>query len=726
MGPKLTDQTVKVALDLPLRRSFDYADASFSPAVGERVIVPFGSRRISGIVIETGGVVSDFSCELRALADRPADMPPLPADLLALCRFVADYYQHPLGQVIAATLPAVFRSEEVFSPPPPRVVYRANDAAALTAGLPARASAQRRVAAALAQPQTPSALRQLAAPAMGWVRDWLAAGKLETLPEPAPGAQSPQTPPPLNPEQQAASEAIAAAEGFASFLLFGVTGSGKTEVYLQAIEKKLGQGLQTLVLVPEINLTPQLVARFGARFPQARIVSLHSGLNETERAVGWLAACGGEADIVLGTRLAVFTPLPKLGLVIVDEEHDPSYKQQDGLRYSARDVAVYRANQRNVPIVLGSATPSLESWRNMQVGRYRLLELKNRAVPGSVLPSLRLLPMRRTPQRDGLNEVAISAIGAALARGEQALVFINRRGYSPTLACNECGWVASCRHCSARLVLHLAERRLRCHHCGYDAPVVHACPDCGNQDLKPQGRGTQRLEATLQTLFPGRRVLRIDRDSTRRKGSLDAALDAVHAGEADILIGTQMLAKGHDFPRLNCVVALEADTGLFSVDFRAEERLFALLTQVAGRAGRREQPGEVLIQTQFQDHPFYASLLARDYRAFAERALEERRQLHLPPCASWALFRAEAKRIDEARDFLCSVRQCFPLIAGVVIHEPVAATMVRKAGQERMQMLIEASGRAALIQSLASAMPAVEVLKARGVRWSLDVDPVEV
>lgn len=722
----MAGRIVKVALDVPLRRSFDYADTSFFPEAGARVVVPFGSRQLSGIVIDAAVDQSDRDVELRPLLALPADMPPLPADCLALCRFVADYYQHPLGQVIASMLPTAFRADSIFTPPPPRVQYQALNLPDLLARLPLRAKAQRRVAEALLTPQSASALRQLAAPAMGWVRDWLAAGFLETLPEAVVMMAPPQVAPALNAEQAQSVESITAVQGFAAFLLFGITGSGKTEIYLQAIAQKLAQGQQTLVLVPEINLTPQLVGRFGSRFPQARIVSLHSGLNETERAVGWLAACTGEADIVLGTRLAVFTPMPRLGLVIVDEEHDASYKQQDGLRYSARDVAVYRANQRSVPIVLGSATPSLESWRNVETGRYRLLELKSRAVPGAVLPTLRLLSMRRAPQREGLHETAIRAIGAAMARDEQALVFINRRGYSPALACNECGWMAACRHCSAKLVLHLNERRLRCHHCGHDAPVVRACPDCGNQDLQAQGRGTQRLEAGLQALFPDKRVLRIDRDSTRRKGSLDAALDAVHAGEADILVGTQMLAKGHDFSRLNCVVVLEADTGLFSVDFRAEERLFALLTQVAGRAGRREQPGEVLIQTGFPEHPFYVSLLARDYRIFADRILEERRELHLPPYASWVLFRAEAKKTQDAEQFLRAVRQCFPVMAGLTVYEPVTASMQKKAGMERMQLLVAAEGRGQMMQAMAQAMPIIETLKLRGGRWSLDVDPAEV
>lgn len=717
---------VKVALDVPLRRSFDYADGAFSVELGERVIVPFASRQLSGVVIEVSPDGESYAGELKAIQARPGDMPALSGDTLALCRFVADYYQHPLGQVIAAALPVVFRSPETFTPPAPRLLYQARDVAALLDRLPLRAKAQRRVAESLAQAQSPKTLRQLAPPAMRWVGEWLEAGLLDTHIDLGAPALAPQAPPVLNAEQIAATQTIVEQTGFAAFLLFGITGSGKTEIYLHSIAEKMNQGKQVLVLVPEINLTPQLVSRFYARFPQAKIVNLHSGLNETERAVAWLAAQAGEADIVLGTRLSVFTPMPRLGMIVVDEEHDSSYKQQDGLRYSARDVAVYRANQANIPIVLGSATPSLESWRNAESGRYQLLELKQRAVKGAVLPTMRLLSMRRAPQREGLHEAAIAAISAAMARKEQALIFINRRGYSPVLACGECGWMAACRHCSARLVLHLSERRLRCHHCGYDVAVARACPDCGNQDIKPLGRGTQRLEASLQAIFPQQRILRIDRDSTRKKGSLDAILDSVNAGETDILIGTQMLAKGHDFQRLNCVVVLEADTGLFSVDFRAEERMFALLTQVAGRAGRREQPGEVLIQTQFPEHPFYTRLLARDYRAFANQSLQERQDMAMPPCASWALFRAEAKYLAMAQDFLKQIKACFPEMSGLYVYDPVVASMVKKAGQERAQLLVAANTRSVLVTALRSAMPAIEVLKARNVRWSLDVDPIEM
>lgn len=719
------NQVAKVALDVPLRRLFDYTCASGCVHIGERVLVPFGPRHLSGVVLEVTDV-AEHGGELRAIDSVPADMPPLPEDCLDLFRFVADYYQHPLGQVVATALPGVFRAGKAFVEPEPDWIYRANDAATLLQQLPARATAQRRVAAALAIWQTAAQLRALAAPALRWVRSWVDAGFVERFKPSAGAGQDAELAPQLNDEQQAAVQALSVAQGFAPFLLFGVTGSGKTEIYLQAIAATLAQDRQALVLVPEINLTPQLVARFCARFPQAQIVSLHSGLNETERAQGWLAASRSEAQIVLGTRLAVFTPLPKLGLIVVDEEHDTSYKQQEGLRYSARDVAVYRAHQRQVPVVLGSATPSLESWRNAEQGRYRLLTLAKRAASGAVLPELRLLPMRRAPQREGLHESAINAIAQTLERGEQALIFINRRGYSPALVCNECGWAAVCKHCSARLVLHLSERRMRCHHCGHEARIPHACPDCGNQDLKPLGRGTQRLEVALQDIFAQRRILRIDRDSTRRKGSLDAALQAVHAGDADILIGTQMLAKGHDFPRLNCVVVLDADTGLFSVDFRAEERMFALLTQVAGRAGRREAPGMVLIQTQFPEHPFYARLLARDFRQFANHALKERRDMQMPPFASWALFRAEARQLEQATEFLREVRQCMPDLPGLTVHEPVAAGMVRKAGFERAQLLLAAHARPVLMQALRTAMPAIDSIKSRNIRWSLDVDPVEV
>ncbi|QLG89803.1 primosomal protein N' [Chitinibacter bivalviorum] len=719
-----------VALDVPLNRLFGYAIGNLDPHVGQRVIVPFGPRQLSGIVIERRSDAGEFVGKTRNILAIRDDLPALPPETLALCQFVADYYHHPLGAVLSSALPTVFRNVPAFKSPAPACVYYAPDVAILLAQISARAHAQRRVAQALEQPYTPAALRRLHDSGLKWAKLWAEKGWVQTaaestvLAEPTPNL-------PLNAEQATAVAALSAAHGFAPFLLYGITGSGKTEVYLQTIAAVLGRGEQVLVLIPEINLTPQLEGRFRARFPGVQMSCLHSGLNDTERAVNWLAALSGEAKIVLGTRLAIFTPLPHLGMIVVDEEHDPSFKQQEGLRYSARDVAVYRARSAQVPIVLGSATPSIESWANAKAGRYQMLTLAERAVPGAVLPKITLLPVKKAGLIDGFNRMAFAAMHEALARGEQVLVFINRRGYSPVLQCGECGWMASCKHCSARLVLHLRDRSLRCHHCGFEEPITHACPDCGNQDLKPVGQGTQRLEESLATHFPGKTILRIDRDSTRRKGEMDAALAQVHSGEADILIGTQMLAKGHDFDRLNLVIALNADTGLFSVDFRAEERLFALLTQVAGRAGRRETPGEVMIQTAFADHPFYHQLLGRDYAPFANRTLIERTEMLLPPAAAWVLFRAEAPDIEHALQILQLIRACFERLAPefllpLTLNHPVAATMVKKAGVERAQLLIAAEQRAQLQRALHQAMPHIEVIKCGKGRWTLDVDPIEV
>ncbi|MBE9608682.1 primosomal protein N' [Chitinilyticum piscinae] len=725
----MTEKCLQVALDVPLDRLFSYGAGEFNPQIGERVLVPFGPRRLSGIVLATGADPGEYAGKLRSILACPADMPPLPEQVLALCRFVASYYHHPLGAVLAAAVPVVFRGTASFSPPDPEYLYQAGDLQALLSAIGSRAPARLKVAELLAVPVTAGQLRSANPAAMRWVRDWQAAGFVQTTTAEADSAGEtlllgPQ--PPLNAEQQAAVAAIAAATGFAPFLLYGITGSGKTEVYLQAIASQLAAGRQVLVLVPEINLTPQLEQRFRQRFPAVLLASLHSGLNDRQRALAWLDATQGRAKIVLGTRLSVFTPLPQLGLIVVDEEHDPSYKQQDGVRYSARDVAVYRARQSRVPVVLGSATPSLETWQNAQAKRYTLLPLTRRAVKDATLPAIRLLPVKKIRAAEGLHPLAREAVERALQAGRQALVFINRRGYAPVLACTECGWMASCRHCAARLVLHLGESRLRCHHCGFEEAVTPACPDCGNHDLQPVGHGTQRLEDIVAKQFPGARVLRIDRDSTRRKGELDAALKQVHDGDADILIGTQMLAKGHDFPRLSCVVILNADTGLYSMDFRAEERLFALLTQVAGRAGRHGQGGEVLIQTLFEDHPFYAQLLDGDYARLAQRLLAERRQLRLPPFTQWAILRAEAPQLPRVQAFLDAARLAFPHLRGLVVHEPVAASMTRRAGHERMQLLLVADTRAVLHQAMDEALPRIAALPDSQIRWSLDVDPLEV
>jgi primosomal protein N' (replication factor Y) len=502
--------------------------------------------------------------------------------------------------------------------------------------------------------------------------------------------------PELNLDQAAAVQAILAeSQKFRPWLLHGITGSGKTEVYirvLQAIlenEDSLGRDGQVLVLVPEINLTPQLEARFRSRLPNFPMVSLHSNLGDSERLQNWRLAQSGQARIVIGTRLAVFTPMPKLRLVIVDEEHDGSYKQQDGMRYHARDVAMVRAQRGKLPIVLGSATPALETWHNAQTKKFGLLTLGNRAVSKAVLPNIRCIDVTKNPLQHGLSPILIAAMRERLGRGEQSLLFINRRGYSPVLLCSACNWIAPCSRCSAKLVVHLRQGRLRCHHCGHEERIIRQCPSCGNQDLHATGHGTQRLEETLAAQFPEARILRVDRDSTRRKNALTDMLQAVHADEVDILVGTQMLAKGHDFPNLTLVGVIDTDSALFSPDFRAAERLFAQLMQVAGRAGRANKAGEVLIQTAFPEHALFNALRTQDYTAYAQTLLQEREMTQFPPYSFMALLRAEANDYKLVQNFLqyaadtargLSIQS---LSGEVMIYDPIRPQMERLKGMER-------------------------------------------
>jgi primosomal protein N' (replication factor Y) (superfamily II helicase) len=530
----------------------------------------------------------------------------------------------------------------------------------------------------------------------------------------------------LNGDQQAVVERVAASLGsFHAYLLHGVTGSGKTEVYLHLIARVLERGAQALVLVPEISLTPQLEARFREAFPEARIALLHSALEDVPRTAAWLEAARGAASIVLGTRLALLAPLPKLALLIVDEEHDTSFKQQEGLRYSARDAAVYRAKRRGCPIVLGTATPSLESWHNHRAGRYERLELRERAVPGARLPEVRTIDLRLEPAQQGFAPPVLQAVADRMRKGEQSLVFINRRGYAPVLACDACGWTAGCTRCTARMVLHAAERRLRCHHCGAESAVPRACPTCGNVDLKPMGRGTQRVEETLATRFPGAHIARIDRDSARRRADLERTLEGAYRGESDILVGTQLLAKGHDFPGLTLVAVLNADTALASTDYRAAERLFAVLVQVAGRAGRRTRPGEVLVQTRYPGHPLFAALARHDFAGFAESQLAERRSAGFPPYVFEAALRAEARKLDTAMRFLREAAARVEAPAEVRLYDPVPHVITRRAGFERAQLLMQSPSRAALQSYLAALSGTLFAAAPREVRWHLDVDPIE-
>ncbi|HWX11968.1 MAG TPA: primosomal protein N' [Trinickia sp.] len=769
---------VRVALDHPLPTLFDYrCDPAFSPAPGMLACVPFGKRQIVGLVWEVtteSGVPADRLRDVRAVC---AACGPLAAEWLALVSFAADYYQRSAGEVALPALPQALRDPARWSRLlAAKTAFRltAEGRVALPAALPPRASALRRLAAALAQSVVLDAVdaRALYAKARSVLGEWQAEGWVEAIqsddgdgpsasravdagarPAQGSGADSaeevrvgpigasvlPTARPTLTDEQAQALDAIRAARGFATFLLHGVTGSGKTEVYLHALDALFAEcpNAQALVLVPEINLTPQFEAAFRARFSAldraSSIVTLHSGMADGERARSWLAAHRGHARIVLGTRLAVLASLPRLALVIVDEEHDPAYKQQEGLRYSARDLAVWRAKQLSIPVVLGSATPSLESWWQAGQGRYRRLTLARRAVADATLPAVRMIDLEEERRRgranvEGLSGPLVAALKARLERGEQSLVFLNRRGYAPQLSCDACGWVAGCPRCTAYVVLHKPERALRCHHCGWETRIPRACPACGNVDIAPLGRGTQRVEETLAALVPGARVLRIDADSTRRKGSAQALFSGVHAGEVDILVGTQMIAKGHDFRRVSLVGVLNSDAALFSHDFRAGERLFAQLMQVSGRAGRAGLPGEVLVQTRYPRHALYHALARHDYVGFADATIAERRDAQLPPFAYQALLRAEGRTFDAALAFLQEAAAALAGIGAaerVTVYDPVPMTVVKVANVHRAQLLVESASRAALLATLRAWQPALRALK--GVlRWNLEVDPLDI
>ncbi|PKO92499.1 MAG: primosomal protein N' [Betaproteobacteria bacterium HGW-Betaproteobacteria-1] len=726
----MTASILKVAIDVPLDSLFDYLDGGFDVTVGQRVLVSFGRRRQIGLVVARVAESELPADKLKPIEHGYVDEPALDKSVFRLLRFCADYYHYPFGQALLAALPSRLRQIEP-AVSRKQFAYQLSPDADIEA-IPRRKIVQHKIFAALQLGElSETALAQLSASWRKAVQEMQEAGLLqarEVLAGLKTGAgQLPS--PELNTDQLQAVTAISsAAQQFKPWLLYGITGSGKTEVYIQLIERLLaGNHGQALVLVPEINLTPQLEGRFRSRLPHLPLVSLHSNLGEGERLQNWQLAQSGEARIVIGTRLSVFTPLKDLKLVIVDEEHDASYKQQDSMRYHARDVALVRAQQEKVPIVLGSATPALETWHNAQSGKYEMLVLTNRAVAQAQLPQIRCIDATRNVLQDGLSQILVDAMRERLARGEQSLLFINRRGYSPVLLCSACHWIAPCMRCSARLVVHLRQGRLRCHHCGHEQKIPPACPSCGNTDLHPTGHGTQRLEQTLAALMPEARILRVDRDSTQRKHALNEMLDAVHAGEVDILLGTQMLAKGHDFPNLTLVGVIDTDSALFSPDFRAAERLFAQLMQVAGRAGRADKAGEVLIQTAFPDHVLFNALRAHDYAAFADSLLQEREIMQFPPYSHVALLKAEANDYALVQRFLrFAADNARALTQKVTIYDPVRPQMERLKGMERGQLLMHAADRLSLQRLL---HPLVEQLRdhplnAR-IRWAVDVDPLE-
>ena len=727
---------LRVALPVPLPRLFDYlppdGHAPSQADVGRRVKVFFGSRELTGIVAEVGAF-ADTTPELRQVTVFLDAAPLLQGELLDSLRWLSRYTHAPLGEVLGMALPVMLRQGE----PMP-------DTHAWAWRLMAEASGQverlrsgtrpRRLAELLqASPRDEDSLELHLDEWRSAARALAKRGFAERIAIPASTlAPAPQPGPELNQEQQSAVEAILSSEGFAALLLDGVTGSGKTEVYLHAIADCLRRGKQALVLVPEIGLTPQTLTRFRQRLG-VPVLALHSGLNDGERARGWAAFARGEARVAVGTRSAVFTPLPNAGLIIVDEEHDGSYKQQDGMRYHARDFALVRGKALNVPVILGSATPSLESLHNAASGRYVHLRLSQRAGDAKP-PSVRVTDVRKRPLEAGLSAESLAAISSALSAGGQVLVFKNRRGYAPVLLCHDCGWSAQCKRCDSPLTVHGGGRRLQCHHCGARQTVPPACPDCGGLALQPQGIGTERLEEMLLEKFSDVPVLRIDRGTTQRRDALAGLLEKL-GDRPGILVGTQILAKGHDLPHLTLVVVVGVDEGLFSSDFRAGEKLAQQLIQVAGRAGRAQKPGEVRLQTHHPDHPLLTTLINGGYHAFAESELEQRQAAGFPPFAHLALLRVEAKHVDVTSAFLQQAKTALLRSANtslesanaLEIHGPLPAPMQKRAGMHRMQLLLSAPNRRALHARLDAALPLIHALPAaRKVRWSLDVDPMDL
>lgn len=723
---------IRVAVAGPFPGALDYRPPIQGPVppVGARVRVPLGRRGVVGIVTSAPTTSALQPGRLKHVSEVIDSEPLLDAATIDLIEWAARYYHHPPGEAYLTALPLRLRRGQP-AHPDRETGWRITEAgrAAHPEERSRRAPRQSEWLAALQREGTMTAV-QLAGTegdARGGLKRLVAQGLAEPtaaadyglLAGHGIGAELP-----LSHEQHAAAAAIHPESGHQVILLDGVTGSGKTEVYLDAIDRVLAMGRQALVVVPEIGLTPQLVNRFQRRL-NGRIAILHSGRSDRERLNAWLAARAGEADVVIGTRSAVFVPLPRPGLIIIDEEHDPSLKQQEGFRYSARDLAILRAHRTAIPVVLGSATPSLDSLANARQGRYahqRLTERAGAARP----PSLQLLDMRGTATQDGLSQPLIDRVREHLDAGGQALLFLNRRGYAPTLICHECGWLAECDRCDARYTYHRGRQRLHCHHCNRGRAVPHHCPRCGSVDLRALGLGTERIESALATAFPDTPPVRIDRDSTRRRGTFEQAMRRARAGEIRLILGTQMLAKGHHLPAVTLVAIVDADQGLFGADFRAPERLAQQIIQVAGRAGRAERPGEVVIQTHHPDHPLLQQLLDGGYPAFARTALAEREATGLPPARALVLIRAEATAGEAPMAFLRTALGRAPADSAVERLGPSPAPMERRAGRHRAQLMLLADARHQLQAFLDQWLPLLPPLpEARHVRWSVDVDPVE-
>jgi primosomal protein N' (replication factor Y) len=729
---------LQIAVPTPLRQLFTYTTAKpvNNQQIGTRVNVSFGRRHLVGVIVAINSANTSTSTKLKAIDEILDEKPLWPDELWAMLNWAAQYYQHPVGEVLATAMPALLRQGKAAAYPARTCWFLTETGKHLDLEDLKRAPRQQALLKYL-QNERAGGIETIddqvlraqfpgASDALKRLEERQLVTSQQIFGYEPDARPQPQTGPELNQEQQVAVRSITEQlDRFAAFLLEGVTGSGKTEVYLQSIQACVDRGEQALVLIPEIGLTPQMIQRFKKRLA-CQVGVLHSGLNDSERTLTWLAARDGNIDVILGTRSAIFTPLKKPGLIIIDEEHDPSFKQQDGFRYSARDLAIWRAHQNEIPIVLGSATPSLESLSNVQRGRYQLLTLEQRA-GGAIQPKLHLLDMRSQPIEEGLSDRLIQVMRKHLEKNQQVLLFLNRRGFSPTLMCHDCGWIANCQRCDTHMTYHQLDRRLRCHHCGAERAAEKTCPSCKGQNLLNLGAGTERIESTLKERFPDVEIVRIDRDTTRRKGSLEALLARVKDGRRQILIGTQMLAKGHHFPNVTMVGIIDADQGLHSPEFRAPERMAQLILQVAGRAGRADQPGEVYIQTHHPDHPQLLTLIHSGYPAFARALLAEREEAGLPPFTAMALFRAEAVNRDAPIDFLRKISQQIKPFANeqIQLFGPMPAPMEKRAGRYRAQLIVSAHTRPALQQFLSRGLTVADRIKNNKVRWSIDVDPID-
>lgn len=717
----------RIAVNVPLSDGLLTYSHSEPLPQGTRVLVPFRNKTVVGIVWETDIAPDMDAARILGVQTAFSDEPPLPESWRDLLSFTSRYYHYPTGQAVFAALPQGLKETRAVEMPQPPLFYALNEAGRAQTPPPARFNKKAALwDALLSGGMTMAALKQVNAQAAKLIEDWAEQGWIETTEAAKPVLRSSEFQ--LNADQQRASDEIQTTFGsFQPFLLYGITGSGKTEVYFDAMAKVLAQGRQVLFLLPEINLTPQLLKRVENRFADVPTAVLHSQMAAGRRTQDYLRAMLGLAKLVIGTRLAVFTPLPDVGLIVVDEEHDGSFKQDNELRYHARDLAVWRAKQSGCPVVLGSATPSLESWHKAQSGAYRLLQLTERAHTAAQLPQVEILNVGRLKLDNGFSPQALQLLKQNFEAGGMSLVYLNRRGFAPALFCGDCGHTFGCPNCSAKMVLHQRARQLRCHHCDHREPIPFKCPDCGNQDLTAVGHGTQRVEETLRAFLSKAAVVRVDRDSTAHKNDWADLYRRIADNEIDILVGTQMLAKGHDFARLNLVIVLNADGSLYSADFRAPERLFAELMQVSGRAGRADKPGKVLIQTQLPEHPVFAAVKAQDYAVFAENELNERQMFAMPPFGFQTAIRADAPRVADAMEFLNAAKETLaPLLPESVSQFGAAPMlMVRLAERERAQIFLESTSRQDLHRAVSLWVQVLQQNRDGKIRWSVDVDAQE-